>query len=156
ASRAQRSFTPTTTITRANGLESLTLSVVKTEDGNTVNVSDGVEEFFTKLKAERPDLVVTEVFGQAEFIKESISGVAREGGLGAVMAVIVILLFLNFSVRSTLVTAVSIPTSIAIAFVLMKYLPGAVHGFIMQGAVYNALPEAVRTFMLRLFPAAIT
>ena len=156
ASRAQRTFSPTTTITRANGLESLTLSVVKADSGNTVNVSDGVEEFFTKLKAERPDLVVTEVFGQAGFIKESISGVAREGGLGAVMAVIVILLFLNFSVRSTLVTAVSIPTSVAIAFVMMKYVPGAVHGFIMQDAVYNVLPEAIRTFMLRLFPAAIT
>ncbi|MBX3085887.1 MAG: efflux RND transporter permease subunit [Anaerolineae bacterium] len=156
ASRAQRSFTPTTTITRANGQESLTLSVVKTDEGNTVNVSDGVEEFFAKLKQERPDLVVTEVFGQAEFIKESISGVGREGGLGAVMAVIVILLFLNFSVRSTLVTAVSIPTSVAIAFVMMKYVPGAVHGFIMQDAVYNALPEFIRTFMLRLFPAAIT
>jgi HAE1 family hydrophobic/amphiphilic exporter-1 len=156
ASRAARSFTPTSTITRANGNESLTISVLKTETGNTVRVSDGVEEYFLELKKERPDLAISEIFGQAEFIKESISGVAREGGLGAIMAVIVILLFLNFSVRSTLVTAVSIPASVAIAFVLMKYVPPVVHDFLMQPSVYNALPEALRTFLLRLFPAAIT
>ncbi|MFN8420751.1 MAG: efflux RND transporter permease subunit [Anaerolineae bacterium] len=154
--RAQKSFTPTTTITRANGLESLSISVQKESEANTVNVADGIDHFFAELKSKRPDIVITEVFGQAEFIKESISGVAREGGLGAIMAVIVILLFLNFSVRSTLVTAVSIPTSVAIAMVVMKYLPGAVHGFLMQDSIYNALPDAIRTFALRLFPSSIT
>jgi HAE1 family hydrophobic/amphiphilic exporter-1 len=156
ASRAARSFTPERTITRSNGNASLTISVQKTESGNTVRVSDGVEEYFHDLQKERPDLAISEIFGQAEFIKESISGVAREGGLGAIMAVIVILLFLNFSVRSTLVTAVSIPASIAIAFVLMRYVPPVVHDFLMQPSVYNALPEGIRTFLLRLFPAAIT
>lgn len=149
--RAERTaaFTPTTSITRANGRESLTLSFSKESDANTVNVSDEVDHFLEELQKERPDLQITRIFEQAEFIKESIGGVAREGGLGAVMAVVVILLFLNFSVRSTLVTAVSIPASVAIAFVLMRYLPGAVHTLLVNGNVNSPV-------LLRLFPEAIT
>lgn len=149
-------FTPLTTITRTNSRESLTISVFKDTDANTVVVADGVAAVFNKVQAENPTIQIATIFEQAGFIKDSISGVAREGGLGALMAVIVILLFLNFSVRSTLVTAVSIPTSVAIALILMKYVPGAVHSFVLQPSVAAALPDVVRTFLLRLFPASIT
>lgn len=154
--RAQRgdNFTPTTTITRADSRESLTLSILKTDSGNTVIAADGVEKVFEEIKKERPDIQIGTIFGQAEFIKESISGVAREGGLGALMAVIVILLFLNFSVRSTLVTAVSIPASVAIAFVLMYTVPPVVHNWLLTSGQF--LPEALRIFLLRLFPESIT
>jgi hydrophobic/amphiphilic exporter-1 (mainly G- bacteria), HAE1 family len=70
--------------------------------------------------------------------------------------VVVILLFLNFSFRSTLVTAVSIPTSIAIAFALMYLLPANVHQFLLRPDVSRALPEGVVTFLIRLFPASLT
>jgi HAE1 family hydrophobic/amphiphilic exporter-1 len=46
--------------------------------------------------------------------------VVREGALGALFAVLVILVFLNFSVRSTLVVAVSIPLSVFVAFALLN------------------------------------
>jgi hydrophobic/amphiphilic exporter-1 (mainly G- bacteria), HAE1 family len=145
-------FTPDKTLTRTNGAPSLTVSVNKVTGENTVNVSDRVEHYFTEFKKKYPDIAISYVFEQASFIRESISGVAREGGLGAVMAVIVILLFLNFSFRSTLVTAVSIPTSVGIAFVLMYLLPQGLHPIIRD----SSLPEALRTFLLRLFPASIT
>ena len=45
------------------------------------------------------------------FIKESRDGLLREGGLGALFAILTIFLFL-FSIRATLVAAVSIPLSI--------------------------------------------
>ena len=53
------------------------------------------------------------------FIKESRDGLLREGGLGALFAVLTIFLFL-FSLRSTLVAAVSIPLSILTALVVMQ------------------------------------
>src|SRR5690606_27123565 len=56
---------------------------------------------------------------QAPFIEESINSLATEGLLGLVMAVIVILAFLR-SGRATLVTAVSVPVSLLVAFVGMQ------------------------------------
>ena len=55
----------------------------------------------------------------SSFIKESRDGLVREGGLGALFAILTIFLFL-FSLRSTLVAAVSIPLSIFAALTLMQ------------------------------------
>ena len=65
------------------------------------------------------DLEVATVSDQSDFILESSEGLLREGGLGAVFAVLTIFLFL-FSLRSTLVAAVSIPLSILTALVVMQ------------------------------------
>jgi HAE1 family hydrophobic/amphiphilic exporter-1 len=54
------------------------------------------------------------VFDQGPQVEDAISGLTTEGLLGLLLAVIVILLFL-LSVRSTLVTAVSIPLSVVVA-----------------------------------------
>ena len=49
----------------------------------------------SKIQAEYPFLVIDVVSEQASFIEESISGVAREGTLGAVFTIVIILLFLS-------------------------------------------------------------
>ncbi len=56
------------------------------------------------------------MFDQAPFIEESISGLATEGGLGLLFALIVILVFLA-SVRSTLISAISIPVSLSVSVI---------------------------------------
>jgi multidrug efflux pump subunit AcrB len=150
------SFEPQANVTRANGRTSLLISINKNAGANTVDVYHAVDKVFKATEAANPGLSITPTFEQASFIEESISGVAREGLLGAVMAVIVILIFLNFSVRSTIVTAVSIPTSLAIAFVMMRYLPPTVHEWLVQPGTRAALPELLHTFLLRLFPSEIT
>ena len=61
---------------------------------------------------------LTVVFDQAPFVEKSIEALTTEGLLGLVMAVIVILVFL-LSVRSTLVTAVSIPLSVLVALIAL-------------------------------------
>ena len=148
--RAQ-DFTPTRNVTRTNQRESLTIIVFKSQDANTVAVSDRVEEVYREVQAKHTELQIVTVFESAGFIRESIEGVVREGGLGAIGAVLMILVFLNFSVRSTLVAAVSIPTSIAAALILMRWLPESANNLL------QTLPEGgIVTFLLRLFPANIT
>src|SRR5690606_13603583 len=56
---------------------------------------------------------------QAPFISQSIEDLLTEGGLGLIMAVLVILVFL-LSVRSTLVTAISIPVSVLITMIGLR------------------------------------
>ncbi|MGM7667879.1 efflux RND transporter permease subunit [Microbacterium sp. A93] len=107
---------PTSSISRVNGEDALSISITKLPAANTVEVSNGVIAAIDELKKAFPDAEFTVVFDQAPFIVQSIETLATEGLLGLVFAVIVILVFL-MSIRSTLVTAISIPTSVLITFV---------------------------------------
>lgn len=108
---------PVVSIARVNGEESLAISITKTPDGNSVAVSHGVEKLVPDLKeALGGDVTITTIFDQAPFIEKSIEDLTTEGLLGLTFAVIVILVFL-LSFRSTIITAISIPTSVLITFI---------------------------------------
>ncbi|MFD3443738.1 efflux RND transporter permease subunit [Microbacteriaceae bacterium 4G12] len=108
---------PVTGISRVNGEPSLTVAVTKTPDGNTVEVSHVVQDLLPSLADDiGSNTAFTIVFDQAPFIEQSIESLTTEGLLGLVFAVIVILVFL-VSIRSTLVTAISIPASVLITFI---------------------------------------
>ena len=110
---------PVTGISRVDGEPALTISVTKTPDGNTVDVSRDVRDAIPDLEAAIGDGTrFTIVFDQAPYIQQSIESLATEGLLGLAFAVLVILIFL-LSVRSTLVTAISIPLSVLITFLAM-------------------------------------
>jgi HAE1 family hydrophobic/amphiphilic exporter-1 len=111
---------PVEGISRVNGEPSLTIAVTKTPAGNTVAVSNAVQELIPDLEsAIGENTEFTVVFDQAPYIEQSIESLATEGLLGLVFAVIVILVFL-LSIRSTLVTAISIPASVLITFIGMQ------------------------------------
>ncbi|GAB3041443.1 efflux RND transporter permease subunit [Parafrigoribacterium mesophilum] len=111
---------PITGISRVNGEPSLTIAVTKTPAGNTVAVSKAVRALVPDLQdALGHNTKLTVVFDQAPFIQQSIDSLATEGLLGLFFAVIVILIFL-MSIRSTLVTAISIPVSVFITFIGMQ------------------------------------
>ena len=107
---------PTSSISRVNGEDALSISITKLPAANTVEVSTGVLAAIDELSETFPDAQFTVVFDQAPFIQQSIETLAVEGLLGLVFAVIIILVFL-MSIRSTLVTAISIPTSVLITFI---------------------------------------
>lgn len=110
---------PSTSLTRTNGEDSLGISITKTSDGNTVNISNAVNDKISALQDQLGnDAKITGISDQAPMITSSVSGLVREGLIGAGFAVLVILLFL-FSLRSTLVTAISIPLSIIIALIAL-------------------------------------
>ncbi|TFB77453.1 efflux RND transporter permease subunit [Cryobacterium flavum] len=107
---------PITSISRVNGEPALTIAVTKVPAANTVDVSKAVRAILPQLEAAVAPATFTVVFDQAPFIQQSIDALTQEGLLGLGFAVIVILLFL-LSVRATLVTAISIPTSVLITFI---------------------------------------
>ena len=110
----------TTGFARTDGQPALTLTVTKTSSANTVQVADDVQAKLAAIGAAHPgQITITSVSDQSSFIKESQTGLLREGGLGALFAVATIFLFLG-SLRSTLVAAISIPLSILTALVLMQ------------------------------------
>ncbi|WP_406211980.1 efflux RND transporter permease subunit [Streptomyces decoyicus] len=114
----EQSATPTS-ITRTDGRPSLAVMVTMDQDGSAVAISDAVKDKLTKI---RQDLgkgtEVTVASDQGPAVSKSIESLTTEGLLGLAMAVIVILVFL-LSLRSTLVTAVSIPLSVVITLIVL-------------------------------------
>ncbi len=127
-----------TSITRTNGAETLSISVTKTPDGDTVAISHAVADMVEDLQSELGHkATMTTIFDQAPFIEDSISHLAIEGALGLGFAVIIILIFL-FSVRSTLVTAISIPLSLMMTFIGMN-----VFGYTLNMLTLGALTISI-------------
>lgn len=128
---------PVTSIARVNGKASLAVSITKTQDANTVAVSHGVRAKLDEFTKKIGDVKVTTVFDQAPYVEKSLENLSTEGGLGLTFAVIVILLFL-MSVRSTLVTAISIPTSVLITFIGLGFF-----GYSLNLLTLSALTIAI-------------
>ena len=109
-------YEPVTSISRTNGLDSLGIQVTKTQDGNTVAISNAVEAKIEELTEKLGGNVeINSVFDQGPFVEKQLENLTIEGTLGLTFAILIILVFLG-SIRSTLVTAISIPTSLLITF----------------------------------------
>ncbi|WP_072314428.1 efflux RND transporter permease subunit [Agrococcus sp. Marseille-P2731] len=110
---------PVSSIALVDGEPAVILSITKTQASNTVDVSHAVQELLPAVQAELGDDVsITTILDQAPYIEHSIEALAVEGVLGLAFAVIVILIFL-WSVRPTIVTAISIPMSVLMTFIGM-------------------------------------
>ena len=107
-----------TSYTRTDGVDSLGVAVTAAPDGNPVQISHEVRDKLAALRASS-GAKLTVVVDQAPFVEKSIKSLTTEGLLGLLMAVIVILVFL-LSIRSTLVTAVSIPLSVLVALIGLR------------------------------------
>ena len=159
-------FIPEASITRTDGDPSLIISVYKAGDANTVTtahaVFDTLDAFAAEQAAQGQTVNVAIAFEQATFIEDSIAGVSREGVLGALFAVVIILIFLSgrreghykLAWRSTAVTAVSIPLSVLAAFVLMRWVPPTI-GVWLHGLAENS-NSAILDFVVRLFPTSVS
>ncbi|MFD3571524.1 efflux RND transporter permease subunit [Streptomyces sp. NPDC058667] len=106
-------------LTRTNGKPSLAVMATMDKDGSAVAISDAVEEMLPELRRDLgAGAELTVVSDQGPAVAKAVSGLTTEGALGLVMAVLVILVFLA-SIRSTLVTAVSIPLSVVLALIVL-------------------------------------
>ncbi|MGW0596715.1 efflux RND transporter permease subunit [Streptomyces sp. NPDC002776] len=117
--KVEQEQAPADSLTRTNGEPSLAVMVTMDRDGSAVAISDAVDD---KLAQMREDLgagaEVTVVSDQGPAVAKAIDGLTTEGALGLLFAVLVILVFLA-SIRSTLVTAVSIPLSVVLALIVL-------------------------------------
>lgn len=129
---------PATSYSRVDGQQALSVGLTQTPDGNTVDISSAVADLLPQVRdALGEGSTVTVVFDQAPFIEESITGLATEGGLGLLFALVVILLFLA-SVRSTLISAISIPVSLCVTFIGLQ-----VAGFSLNILTLGALTVSI-------------
>ena len=106
-----------TSIARSDGRPALSVAILKDTDADAVEISHSVRAKIPGIEQKLGNnTTITTIFDQAPLIEQSIEDLAVEGLLGLAFAVLVILAFL-FSVRATLVTAISIPLSLLIAMI---------------------------------------
>lgn len=108
-------------ITRIDGKTAIGVMISKQSDANTVDVCDNVEKVIDRLAASNPDMTFTVGDNQADYIKSSVSSVVQSALEGGLLAIIVVFLFLR-NMRTTMIIAVSIPTSLLAAFCAMNFL----------------------------------
>jgi multidrug efflux pump subunit AcrB len=109
-------------IVRKNGRRSVLLSVIKNGNASTLTVVNAVHKALqTSRAAAPPGMQIDELFDQSVFVKQSVTGVLREGAIAAALTALMILLFLG-SWRSTLVVMISIPLSILASLVVLHFM----------------------------------
>ena len=107
---------------KVNGNGSLILSIMKQDGYSTGDVSDLVLEKFDALEEEIPGLHFTVLSDQGIFIDMVVNSVMSSMLYGAILAVVVLFLFLK-DLRPTMVIACSIPVSVVLANIFM-YMGG--------------------------------
>jgi multidrug efflux pump subunit AcrB len=108
-------------LSRMNGENAIALHLFKTQDANVVEFADAADKLIAEWSKDYPEVKFEIVLNGATEIKKSIHGMLQEGLLGAVLASLMILLFLR-NIRMTLIVLVSIPLSILITLIFMGLL----------------------------------
>ncbi|HXR44262.1 MAG TPA: efflux RND transporter permease subunit [Pseudolysinimonas sp.] len=127
-----------TTLANIDGEPTVLLQIRKQSGTNTVEVVRNVRERLEDVQAGLPPgYSIRIVRNQADFIEASIRSVEEHLVVGSLLAAFVVLIFLgNF--RSTIIAAISIPTSIVATFALIWYM-----GFTLNMLTMLALTLAV-------------
>ncbi|MBQ7858789.1 MAG: efflux RND transporter permease subunit, partial [Faecalibacterium sp.] len=105
---------------RLNGENAVILSIFKSSTVGNNELSKNCYEAFEELAEKYPGTKVVTLMDQGDYIELILNSVLSSMGLGAVLAIFVLALFLK-DVLPTLVVAVSIPLSVLFAIVLMYF-----------------------------------
>jgi len=106
--------------TQMNGKPAVGVIITKQTVANTVSTTQAVLDKLQTVKQLYPELKWTTAYQQGKFITDSINDLKNTALIGGGLAIIILLLFLR-SWRSTLVVALSIPTSILSTFTLFYF-----------------------------------
>jgi len=114
-------FEEARTLARFNGQPSVNITVTKTVDSSTIEVSRRVHELSAQLQQELPVTIHSGVFSDLSvYVKNRLNTVKSSGVVGLILVLLSLYLFLNF--RVALITAMGIPVSFLVAIIGMNYL----------------------------------
>jgi HAE1 family hydrophobic/amphiphilic exporter-1 len=100
-----------------NGKKALGIDITKAREASTISVTDDIKAALATITPTLPkgvELVV--VRDQGEDVAASMRNVTEALGLGALLTIVVVFVFLN-SWRSTLITSLALPTSVLASFI---------------------------------------
>jgi len=120
-------------IVRVNGQRSVYVPILKQGgDTNTIAVVNGIQSAIKDLRDIPSELKTNVVFDQSLFVKQAISTVLREGGIGLLLTGLMILIFLG-SPRATAAVFLSIPISVMAAVFLLHSGNETINSMVLSG-----------------------
>lgn len=106
--------------TKINGNSGVVFSFSKQSDAATATVSENIAKKLNSLTQENEGLHFTTLMDQGDYIDIIINSVLQNLLMGAVLAIIILYIFLR-DIKPTLIVALSIPISVIFALVLMYF-----------------------------------
>jgi multidrug efflux pump subunit AcrB len=106
-------------ISRVDGVRSVSLNLFKVQQANVVEVGQGVSEAVRDLQARLPeDIQIRTLWSQAEWVESSLDRVKSTIIEGALLTILIVFLFLH-SWRSTIITGLTLPISVIATFIAL-------------------------------------
>lgn len=133
-----------TNTVRVDGKRAVYMPLLRQTGASAVKVIDNVQDFLPTLheRGVIPDDVQVEIaFDQSQYVRDALGNLRYEAGAGAVLAALVVLLFLG-SLRGTAIVAISIPLSLLAAFFGL-YLTGHTLNIMTLGGLALILGRVV-------------
>ena len=124
-------------LVRVNGVEGVGLAVFKEAGSNTVEVSAAVGAALAGLAQDLPSVELTEVRDDAALVVDALSDLRTAAGLGVLLAVAVLAVFLR-SAGATLVVTAAVPVSIFAALFLMRFADQSLNIVTLGGLALGA------------------
>jgi HAE1 family hydrophobic/amphiphilic exporter-1 len=120
-------------VVRVDGQKSVYVGVQKQGGNtNTIAVVGGIRAAIQQLRDIPSQLKASVVFDQSVFVKEAISTVLREGGIGIFLTGVMIFVFLG-SFRATIAVFLSIPISVMITFFVLHAVGKSIDAMVLSG-----------------------
>jgi multidrug efflux pump subunit AcrB len=120
-------------IVRVNGQRSVYVPILKQGgDTNTIAVVNGIQQAIKTLRDIPSQLKTHVVFDQSLFVKQAISTVLREGGIGLFLTALMILVFLG-SPRATAAVFLSIPLSVMATLFFLHAGDETINSMVLSG-----------------------
>lgn len=128
---------PTSSISRYNGQESISVGIAKVQSAGTVDVSDDVKSLIRKIQARNPAIQISVAYDAADSIKSSLSSVAQTLVLGVLFSMLVLFIFFG-DIKASLIVGSSMPISLLVTLIFMSFA-----GFSLNIVTMGALVIAI-------------
>ncbi|WP_419937275.1 efflux RND transporter permease subunit [Candidatus Palauibacter sp.] len=117
-----------------NAEPAVVLSIQKQPGANTLELTERIDAELNEIEAELPTGVAFEraVFRQADFISLAVENVIEALRDGALLVIAVLLLFL-WNLRTTAISVLAIPLSLALAVIVLRLLGGTINTMTLGG-----------------------
>ncbi|MEE9383875.1 MAG: efflux RND transporter permease subunit [Nannocystaceae bacterium] len=137
--RAQDASQIQSNIVRINGRRQVYIPIYRQPGANTIEIVDAIRSKLTRIGArlremeeKAQDLVLEVNLDQSVYVRESIAGLQRAGLIGAVLAGLIVLVFLR-SVRSTLIIVLAIPLAVFAAMIGLFFAGQTINAMTLGG-----------------------
>ncbi len=122
-----------TNIVHVNGKRQVYIPIYRQPGANTIQVVEGVKKAISTILERLPKGINLDVvMDQSIYVRQAISNLIHEGILGAILAAVMILIFLG-SVRSTFIILTSLPLAALSAFIGLYFTGGSINAMTLGG-----------------------